>query len=125
MKKRILLSTVAALLAGACSDSPSQPSGGGATPTQAFQITCPAPIAVESAAGSPVSVTYTQPSITAGKVPVVTTCTPASGSPFNVGSTTVNCIATDATPKTVTCSFPVSVTRPGTLSATKFLAFGD
>jgi hypothetical protein len=39
----------------------------------------------------------------------VTVCSPASGSTFPVGTTTVTCTATDASGNTATCSFTVSV----------------
>ncbi len=40
---------------------------------------------------------------------VTTQCSPASGSFFSVGATTVNCTATDAAGHTATCSFDVTV----------------
>ena len=41
------------------------------------------------------------------------TCTPASGSVFPIGTTTVNCTATDPAGNTDTCSFTVTVTDTG------------
>src|SRR6185503_12292687 len=40
---------------------------------------------------------------------VTVVCTPASGSCFPVGTTTVTCTATDASGNTATCSFTVTV----------------
>jgi lysophospholipase L1-like esterase len=58
--------------------------------------------------------------------PVTVNCSPASGSSFQVGSTTVRCTATAANQQTSACSFNVTVTPPAPrLSRTRFLAFGD
>jgi lysophospholipase L1-like esterase len=56
---------------------------------------------------------------------VTASCTPASGSTFPVGTTTVACTATDARSTTAGCSFGVTVSRIPTLTRTRFLAFGD
>lgn len=53
------------------------------------------------------------------------TCTPASGSPFPVGTNEVSCTATDALNRSASCVFPVAIARTPTISRTKFLAFGD
>jgi len=59
-----------------------------------------------------------------GADPVNTTCSPASGANFPLGTTTVSCAANDAMARQATCSF--SVTLKGmTLGVTKFDAFGD
>ena len=60
-----------------------------------------------------------------GAPPVTTECTPASGSTFPVGTTTVTCTATDARQRTDSCAFTVTVTPPPRISLTRFLAFGD
>ena len=52
-------------------------------------------------------------------------CSPASGSVFQVGSTTVTCTATDQRQRTDTCAFTVVVTVPPKLNLTTFVAFGD
>jgi lysophospholipase L1-like esterase len=106
------------MLTSACGDSPSDPS------TQ-LQISCPAAQTAESVAGDPVIVNYASPMASGGTAPVTTTCTPATGSPFPVGTTTVNCTAHDAHQHAATCSLAVTVTKVGTLSATRFMAFGD
>ena len=82
--------------------------------------------AVTTSNGQPAVVSYGAPSVTGGTTPVSTTCTPSSGSAFNVGSTVVTCTATDAVRRTAGCSFPVSVTLPSPrLGAATILAFGD
>ena len=62
-------------------------------------------------------------------LPVQVACTRAAGSLFPVGTTVVQCTATDAESTARTCSFNVSVTNaappPPQLSRTRFLAFGD
>lgn len=91
------------------------------------QISCPAPQTIQLTSGTSASVTFT-PTTTKGKAPVAVTCAPLSGSPFNVGTTTVNCSATDALQRTAPCTFTVTVLAvvpPPVLSATTFVAFGD
>jgi lysophospholipase L1-like esterase len=57
---------------------------------------------------------------------VQVSCTRASGSTFPVGTTEVQCTATDAASVSRSCSFNVVVAPPPPqLSRTRFLAFGD
>jgi lysophospholipase L1-like esterase len=57
---------------------------------------------------------------------VQVSCSRTSGSLFPVGSTVVQCSATDAAPTTRSCTFTVNVAAPALqLSRTRFLAFGD
>jgi len=67
------------------------------------------PVAATSAAGA--VVTFAAPSATDEDGPVLSTCVPASGSTFHLGSTTVTCTATDSddTPSTVSTHFAVTV----------------
>jgi subtilisin-like proprotein convertase family protein len=77
--------------------------------TQPPTITCPASQTVpENPPGSGgATVTYT---VTASdNCSVTTSCVPASGSVFPVGTTTVNCTATDPSGNTGSCSFTVTV----------------
>ena len=67
---------------------------------------------------------YAVPAITGGAQPVNTSCTPASGSAFPLGSTTVNCTATDAAARQAACSFKVTLTGL-TLGVTRFETVGD
>lgn len=90
------------------------------------KITCPAPPTIQLAAAvASTPVTYGAAVTVNGKSPVTTTCTPASGSSFDVGQTTVTCVGTDALQRTDSCTFVVTVVPPPELSATSFLAFGD
>jgi lysophospholipase L1-like esterase len=60
-----------------------------------------------------------------GLPPVTVACTPASGTLFRSGTTTVTCVATDSRGKTAGCGFSVMVTAIPQLTKTTFLAFGD
>ncbi len=81
--------------------------------TQAPTITCPAnQTAVAAASCTPATgkvVNYPAPAATDNCPGVTASCSPASGSTFPVGTTTVTCTATDASGNTATCSFTVTV----------------
>src|SRR2546425_7616967 len=95
-------------------------------PPAALKISCPSSQIVPSLDGQPVSVSYPSPTITGGAPPTPPpACTPASGSRFPLGSTTVSCTAIDAQQHTDACTFSVRVDPPPRLSVTKFVAFGD
>jgi lysophospholipase L1-like esterase len=87
-------------------------------------IACPADITTRGVSGTGQPVTYPAATVTGGASPVTTTCTPASGSSFNVGTTAVACTAVDAVSQQGKCSFTVTLT-PLLLAVTKFVAFGD
>jgi hypothetical protein len=75
------------------------------------KITCP-PNQVGITANprdTSVTVTYSAPSVSDNCAGATVVCTPASGSVFPVGTTTVNCVATDTSGNTATCSFTVTV----------------
>ena len=73
-------------------------------------LTLPANITVQatSAAGAVVTFVATAQDTVNGALPV--TCIPASGSTFPIGTTVVNCNATDGSNNTATGSFTVTVT---------------
>lgn len=81
--------------------------------TQPPTIVCPPNVTKAGAPTCPVSttqtVTYAAPTSSDNCPGVVTVCSPPSGSPFPVGTTTVTCTATDASNNTATCSFTVAV----------------
>lgn len=124
MLSRLVTFAAATLVLTAC--------GGGQTPTSpspppqpgALRITCPSG-AVASTTGTTAAVTFPAPTTTGGVAPVTVTCSPFSGSPFPIGTTTVACQATDARSTAAACSFLVVVSRIPTLRLTRFLAFGD
>lgn len=72
------------------------------------------------------AVNFNLPTTSGGVAPVQVSCTRTSGSLFPVGTTAVQCNATDAASATQSCSFNVTVAvPPPQLSRTRFLAFGD
>jgi hypothetical protein len=79
--------------------------------TQNPTITCPANVTVPATTGQcQAVVNYSAPSVSDNCSGVGTpTCTPAAGSTFQKGTTTVNCSVTDAAGNTNTCSFTVTV----------------
>ena len=101
------------------------PNGPAPTPVPAPpQITCSSSVTVENITQLSQEVSYSAPSVTGGAAPVATTCSPASGSLFPLGDTTVHCTANDATGHQATCSFVVAV-HHRQLPFTRYLAFGD
>ena len=83
------------------------------------------PVTVQSADGNATPVIYEPPQVIAGQPPLRTTCTPASGTIFPLGASTVTCSTTDAVARTDACTFTVTVAAPPKLSATTFMAFGN
>ena len=95
-------------------------------PTSPLTIVCPAAQSAVSIRSQPATVTWTAPIATGGTAPVSTTCTPASGSAFGIGSTIVGCMAAGSSAnQAASCTFTVTVTRPPQVSVTRFMAFGD
>ena len=88
-------------------------------------VTCPNNVSITAPPSGPAVITYDAPATTAGENPVTVACSPESGASFPVGSSGVECIATDALKRTATCSFSVFVTAAPRLSRTRILAFGD
>jgi hypothetical protein len=77
--------------------------------TQAPSITCPADLTVSNTAGQcNATVNYPAPTASDGCA-VASLCLPPSGSTFAIGTTTVSCTATDASGKTASCAFTVTV----------------
>lgn len=73
-------------------------------------ITCPANIVTNASPGqTSVVVTYPPPAVTDNCGVASTNSSPASGSSFPLGTTTVHCTATDTSGNTNTCSFTVTV----------------
>ncbi|HJQ69688.1 MAG TPA: HYR domain-containing protein [Blastocatellia bacterium] len=88
--------------------------------TQAPVLTCPPNITQAAPMGTcSATVTYSLPTVNENCSPTPTpTCNPASGSIFPLGTTTVNCSATDASTNTGACSFTVTVTSEQVFSIT-------
>lgn len=70
-------------------------------------ITCPKNIIVRGSGPTPVN--YPPPTVTGDCQPISVVCNPPSGSNFPVGSTIVNCLATDACGNKDQCRFLVTV----------------
>jgi lysophospholipase L1-like esterase len=100
-----------------------------AAPTPAVpdppSITCPVDVSAESRVGKLPTISFETPPADNGELPVNVECTPASGSEFQVGRTTVTCEARDALSRTGSCSFSVVVAPPPRIERTHFMAFGD
>jgi len=102
-------------------------SSGGPGPTPVIeppQIACPADVTVKNVSGSSQPVTFPDPIVTKGAAPIATNCNRASGSSFPLGTTPVNCIATDSQQRSTACSFNVTLTG-FTLTVKRFGTFGD
>lgn len=79
--------------------------------TQPPSITCPANIFVGTT-GNAATVTYPAPTVSDNCPGIgAPTCSPASGSSFNVGVTTVTCTVNDAASNSASCSFQITVNR--------------
>ncbi len=78
--------------------------------TQPPTITCPANITTGNTTGQCGAVVNFSPVASDNCPGVVVTSSPASGSTFPIGTTTVSSTATDASGNTATCSFTVTVT---------------
>jgi hypothetical protein len=79
---------------------------------QAPSLTCPANVSVNVAAGVCTAVaTYTTPTATDNCPGATVSCSPASGTAFPKGVTTVTCTATDSAtiPNTTACTFTITV----------------
>jgi hypothetical protein len=84
----------------------------------ALGITCPSNITVPATSKNGAVVTYPAPTITGGCPPITVTCVPPSGGTFPIGTTTVNCTATDACGQQANCTFTVTVLPPPALVIT-------
>jgi lysophospholipase L1-like esterase len=69
-------------------------------------------------------VTFDSPAVIGGAAPVKISCNPESGSTLPLGTTPVNCSASDASSRTATCSFDVRLTG-FSIALRKYEAFGD
>jgi lysophospholipase L1-like esterase len=117
--RRLFWIAFAALLP-ACGGSATKPD-----PTPGPTVTCPADVEALARQGLPPLVAFDTPGVAGGVAPVSTTCTPASGTPFALGTTRVTCTATDSRGRSGTCGFSVIVSAVPVLSSIRFVAFGD
>ena len=95
--------------------------------TQPPTISCPASVTKNNdhnECGAVVN--YASPTAADNCPGVTTSCTPASGTQFAVGTTTVTCTARDASNNTATCTFTVTVndTQPPTITCPSNIQVG-
>jgi lysophospholipase L1-like esterase len=88
-------------------------------------ITCPNSISITAPASGGTFVKYDGLQANGGENPVTLACSPEADTAFPVGTTNVECVATDAMKRTASCSFAVTITAAPRLSRTRILAFGD
>jgi len=115
----VLLVLTATLGLAACGPPPTAPDPTGPV------VGCPSPVTAQSPDDGPVSVSFASATFQGGVAPVTLSCTPASGTAFQVGTTTVTCTATDSRARANSCSFAITVRPVPALTFTRFLAFGD
>ncbi len=80
------------------------------SPSSQLSITCPSNITVRATSPAGAVVNYTV-TVSGGCPPITLTCLPPSGSTFPIGTTTVNCTASDSCGGQASCSFTVTVLR--------------
>jgi len=119
-----ILALAVSLVSGACGGDP--PAGPTPPPPPQLSVVCPPAQSGVSFQGQPAVISWPAPTTQGGTAPIQTSCTPASGSAFLPGTTTVGCTATGSgSNQSASCSFPVTVARPPQISVTRFMAFGD
>jgi lysophospholipase L1-like esterase len=103
--------------------------GSDKTPIQpgssALGITCPSSLTVEATSREGAATAFDLPAVRGGREPYTTTCTPAPGSVFPMGESTVSCTVADAEMAQAACQFRLTVRVSRVLARTRFLAFGD
>jgi len=86
-------------------------------------LTIPADMNLDAPNHDGLVVTFTATAVDNVDVDPTVTCSPASGSLFATGETTVSCTATDDSSNSVTRSFKVTITAPPTVPSTTTLTF--
>jgi lysophospholipase L1-like esterase len=110
----------ALLCAAACGGHSTKPTPVPAAP----QVACPADITVREVSGPAQSVPFDAPVVSGGAAPVNVSCSQSSGTSFPLGTTPVNCTASDAQSRQATCAFNVTL-KGFSLGVTKFDSIGD
>ena len=124
-RRRRLVGLAAVLATSvACGSTPTGPTQQPPPPPPELQAICPAPLSLTNVAG-PTQVEYVAPQVVGGVSPISVVCTPASGTIFPVGATSVSCAVSDGAARATACTFAVTLAEAPKLSATQFLAFGD
>ena len=94
-------------------------------PPEAPTLSCEEGINRATISQDGLAISYPAPEARNGQTPVNVSCSPASGSMFPIGQTTVSCTATDALSRQAACEFSVTITRAPQLQRVRFMAFGD
>jgi lysophospholipase L1-like esterase len=81
-------------------------------------------VTVTGVAAPSQAVTFSAPTVSNGAAPVNTTCAPASGASFPLGTTTVSCAASDAMSRQASCSFTVTL-KGMAIGVKKYDSVGD
>jgi len=127
LTRRLLFCTlIAAAFSAGCSspnspDPPPPPPPPPAAPT----LSCEEGLNRATINPDGLAISFPTPEARDGQTPVNVSCSPASGSMFPIGLTTVRCTATDALNRQAACEFNVTVTRAPQLQRVRFMAFGD
>jgi len=83
-------------------------------PPATLTIQCPTDQSASATTSSGIAVSYPAPTASGGTAPISIVSSPASGSVFPVGMTTVTATATDSAQQKVSCTFMVNVSAPTT-----------
>ena len=116
------------LALGAACSSPTAPTPPPPPPppvADAPSLSCGEGISRATVNAAGMAVSFDTPPVTGGQGSVSVSCSPSSGETFPIGTTAVNCTATDSLNRTASCEFPITVSKLAQLSKTRFLAFGD
>ena len=117
------LASLVSVVAACSETTPTAPSPVVTVAGPATSLMCPASVNLLINGGQRVAVTFPLPTI-GGLEVTKSVCTPASGSRFSVGTTSVTCASTVAAELATSCSFAVRVTTRRLL-VTNIVAFGD
>jgi lysophospholipase L1-like esterase len=124
--RRLLFCTViAASFSAGCNNPNSPDPPPPPPPPEAPTLSCEEGINRATINTDGLNVAYPTPEPRNGQTPVNVNCSPASGSMFPIGETTVSCTATDALNRQAACQFSVNVTKAPQLQRVRIMAFGD
>jgi lysophospholipase L1-like esterase len=124
--RRLLFCTLVFAASGAGCNSPSGPTPPPPPPPPAAPtLSCEEGINRATINPDGLEIAFPTPEARDGQTPVNVSCSPASGSMFPIGETTVSCTATDALNRQAGCQFHVTISRAAQLQRVRFLAFGD
>lgn len=125
--RRVLFCTIVAVTFSASCNNPNAPDPPPPPPPPPPGPTLSCGESLNRATINPdgVAISFGTPEAQGGQTPVNVSCTPASGSMFPIGQTTVACTATDALNRQAGCQFSVTITRAPQLQRVRIMAFGD